>query len=113
MSWKRSKIASSLMSLFVESAPEPAPNGCIQDIRQAMLDCLSSLDANGQTSLIFARVRRAPDLQALWYLRADVMVLLASVVGESRARTQLQPITHMFVGLLPAAQRARPSRLHR
>lgn len=113
MSWKRSKIASSLMSLFGESAPEPVPYRRLQDIRQAMLDCLASLDASEQVAHIFTRVNRAPDLQALWYLRADVMILLASLVGESRARTQLLPITDMFVGLLPAAQKARPSRLHR
>jgi hypothetical protein len=113
MSWKKSKIASSLMSLFGESVPDTAPDGRIQEIRQAMLDCLTVLNANEQTLHILARVTRAPDIQALWYLRADVMILLASLMGESRAHTQLRPITDMFVGLLPAAQKSRPSRLHR
>lgn len=116
MSWKRSKIASSLISLFGESVLETAPDGRIQDIRQAMLDCLDCLallEASEQNAHILARVRQAPDIQALWYLRADVMILLASLVGESRARTRLLPITDMFVGLLPAAQKARHSRLHR
>ena len=113
MSWKRSKIASSLMSLFAESAPDPVPNERLQDIRQSMLDCLTLLNHSTQTSHTVARVIRAPDLQALWYLRADVMTLLASLVGEAQASAQLRPITNMFVGLLPAAQKARPSRLHR
>jgi hypothetical protein len=112
MSWKRSKIASSLISLFGESAPDPVPDGRIQDIRQAMLDCLTLPNVSEQASHTLARVMRAPDLQALWYLRADVMILLASLVGEAQARTRLLPITNMFVGLLPAAQKARHSRLH-
>jgi len=113
MSWKRSKIASSLMSLFGDSAPAPVPHGRLQDIRQAMLDCLRLLNDSERTSHTLTRVMRAPDLQALWYLRADVMTLLASLVGESQASARLRPITNMFVGLLPAAQKARPSRLHR
>ena len=100
------------MSLFGESAPDPVPDGRIQDIRQAMLDWLVLLDESAQASQTFSRVMRAPDLQALWYLRADVMILLASLVGEAQARTRLLPITNMFVGLLPTAQKARHSRLH-
>lgn len=112
MSWKRSKIASSLMGLFGESAPDPNPDGRVQDIRQAMVDCLALLKASEQNSLLLARVIRAPDIQALWYLRADIMTLLAGLLGEAQARTRLLPITNMFVGLLPSAQKARHSRLH-
>lgn len=100
------------MSLFGESVPDPVPDERVQDIRQAMLDCLALLKSSEQATHTLARVMRAPDIQALWYLRADVMILLASLVGEAQARTRLLPITNMFVGLLPAAQKARPSRLH-
>lgn len=112
MSWKKSRITSSLLSLFSEPAPSAVSDERVQDIRQAMLNCLATLTASEQTLHTTARVRRAPDIQALWYLRADMMTLLATLVGEVQARLQLLPITNMFVGLLPAAQKARPSRLH-
>ena len=100
------------MSLFGESVPDPAPDGRMQDIRQAMLDCLALVAPNERTSGVFERVLRAPDIQSLWYLRADVMILLANLLGESHAHARLRPITDMFVGLLPAAQKARTNRLH-
>jgi hypothetical protein len=113
MSWKRSKFASSLLSLFGEPVLDQGPEIRIKDIRQAMLDNLAGLGESHQIARIWARVLYAPDIQALWYLRADVMTLLAGLLGESAAHSRLATITPMFNGLLPAAQKSRPSRLRK
>jgi hypothetical protein len=110
MSWKKSKFASSLMSLFGEPVRDSNPESRIKDIRQAMLDSLAGLSQSHQMARVWARVLYAPDIQALWYLRTDMMTLLARLLGESTAHARLASITLMFTGLLPAAQMARPSR---
>ena len=111
MSWKRSKFVSSLLSLFGEPAPDLSPALGMQEIRQAMLDCLAGLDESQQAVRVWARVLYAADIQALWYLRADVMTLLAGLLGEATAHARIMTISAMFTGLLPAAQRSRPNRL--
>lgn len=113
MSWKRSRFASSLMSLWGETAPAPSTESRIKLIRQAMLDSLNDLGDSAQLTRVQARVLYATDIQALWYLRGDLMNLLAALNGEFAAKAHLVQITSMFNGLLPAAQMSRPSRLHR
>jgi hypothetical protein len=82
----------------------------IEDIREAML---ALLDDNGskQFANVTRRVRYANDVQALWYLRGDVLAALASLHGEVAAREQIQEITQMFNGLLPGSLNSRPSPL--
>ncbi len=50
---------------------------------------------------IAQRVRFADDLEALWYLRQDVLTALSAVDGEAAARRQLSQINQLFRGLLP------------
>lgn len=113
MSWKRSKFASSFMSLWGEPAPVPSTESRIKLIRQAMFDSLTDLKESSQLVRVQARILCATDVQTLWYLRGDLMNVLADLNGESAAKTHLVHITSMFNGLLPAAQKSRPSRLHR
>lgn len=84
----------------------------IEDIRQAMLD---SLGDEGCTNFphIERRVLFAPDLQGLWYLRADVMVAISSLQGEGAANQKIRLITGMFEGLLPKGMISRPGALSR
>lgn len=99
------------MSLFGETAPDLKTESKVKGIRQAMLDCCAGLGESEDIARVWGRVLYAPDIQALWYLRSDVMTLLASRVGESVAREHVQAITEMFKGLLPSAQKSRPTRL--
>ena len=99
------------MSLFGEPVPDLSPESRIQEIRQAMLDSLAGLGEGHQLARVWARVLYAPDIHALWYVRAEVMTLLAGLLGESVAHSRLATITDMFIGLLPAAQKSRPNRL--
>ncbi len=84
----------------------------IENIRQAMID---SLGDEGCASFpqIERRVLFAPDLQALWDLRADVMVVISSLQGESVASQKIRLITSMFEGLLPKGMMSRPGSLGR
>ena len=84
----------------------------IEDIRQAMLD---SLGDEGCSSFpqIERRVLFAPDLQGLWYLRADMMVALSSLQGERVASQKIRHLTQMFEGLLPKGMVSRPGGLRR
>jgi hypothetical protein len=107
MSWKRSKFATSFLSLFIESEPaQPSPTR-VQEVRQAMLNCFQGIPPGPDQARIWGRVLYAPDIQALWYLRSDMMTFLAHPLGETEARSRLAIVTALFAGLLPAAQKAR------
>ena len=82
----------------------------IQDIREAMLELMGEVPEN-PSPLVTRRIRYAVDLQALWYLRGDLMGVLAKRHGEVAARTKLEPITEMFAELGPVSLRSRPSPL--
>ena len=81
-----------------------------EDIREAML---SALGVTGQKNFphVTRRIRYANDLQALWYLRGDLMGTLAALYSESVAREQVASITDQFNGLLPSGLSSRPSPL--
>lgn len=108
-----SQFISSMQGLLGRPPVDENPSSFgIEDIRQAMLD---SLGDEGCTSYphIERRVLFAPDLQGLWYLRADMMVAMSSLLGERAASQKLRQITHMFEGLLPRAMVSRPGNMHR
>lgn len=93
----------------------PAPTESVlevgtEDIREAML---SLMGENGPKHFphVTRRIRYANDIQALWYLRGDLMGALAALYGESEARRRMQSVTHMFEGLLPGGMASRPSPL--
>ena len=81
-----------------------------EDIREAMLELLGEPGAQAVRA-VTRRVRYANDIQALWYLRGDLLAALASVDGEAAAREKVAGITDMFRGLLPASLNSRPSPL--
>ena len=104
-------LTSSLMGLLSEATPEVSAKSRVAAIRQAMLDPLADLPSSSQVSKMRARIPYAPDLQTLWYLRADMMTQLAATLGESVATQRMAVITKLFEGLLPAAQKSRPNSL--
>ncbi len=99
------------MGLLSEATPEVSAKSRVAAIRQAMLDQLADLPSSSQVSKMRARIPYAPDLQTLWYLRADMMTQLAATLGESVATQRMAVITKLFEGLLPAAQKSRPNSL--
>ena len=79
-----------------------------EDIREAMLVVLGE-SGSKQFPQITRRIRYASDVQALWYLRGDLMGALAAMHGEVAAREKVASITSQFRGLLPNGLSSRPS----
>jgi hypothetical protein len=80
------------------------------EIQEAMLAALGETGAR-RFQLVARRIQYSPDLQALWYLRGDLMAALAALHGEARARETIQDISDQFQGLVPRGMSTRPSPL--
>ncbi|HSI54391.1 MAG: hypothetical protein ACAH21_13675 [Ramlibacter sp.] len=81
-----------------------------EDIRESMLGTLGDAGTK-QFPHVTRRIRYANDVQALWYLRGDLMGALAAIHGEMEARRRIAKVTAMFQGLLPNGLNSRPSPL--
>jgi len=113
MRWIKPSLRSSVYSLL-GGQPEPASESVLEnrteDIRQAMLDAIGETGVK-RFPQISRRIRFASDVQALWYLRGDLMAALAAMQGEATARERINSLTSMFRGLLPGGMASRPSSL--
>lgn len=89
---------------------ESALESGAEDIRESMLAVLGDAGPK-HFPQITRRIRYANDIQALWYLRGDLMGALAAVHGEMEARRKVASVTEMFRGLLPNGLSSRPSPL--
>ena len=79
----------------------------MSQIRSAMLSLLQGHGGHS-AQRVAQRVRFAGDLEALWYLRQDVLTALSAVDGEAAARRQMREINRLFKGGLPHAMVPRP-----
>ena len=70
--------------------------------RQALLDALGDAGARKRPTLSL-KLRAAPDLQALWDLRPEVMTAVSQMYGESEGMRRLAEATRHFEGLLDRA----------
>jgi hypothetical protein len=75
----------------VDSTPEVV----VERARHAMLSALDELRDPGVRALD-DKISYARDINALWYLRSDLMNAVASEQGEAAARNTLQGITNIF-----------------
>ena len=112
MRWIKPNLRSSLYSLL-GAAPEPSESrleDATEEIRDAML---AALGPDGPTRMpnTVRKIRYAVDIQALWYLRGELMAGLSATQGESVASQQVTQLSQMFRGLLPAGLGSRPSPL--
>ena len=82
----------------------------IEDIRTSMLALIGDVEEK-KFLHVGRRIRYASEVMGLWYLRGDLMALLASRHGEVQAREDLKTITDMFEDMLPRGLRSRPSPL--
>jgi hypothetical protein len=87
-----------------------ALDDAIADIQASMLEALGQAGAK-RFPAIARRIQYADDLQALWYLRGDLMAALATLHGEAHARETIGAISDRFQGLLPKGLSTRPSPL--
>jgi hypothetical protein len=112
MRWFKGSIRSSIYGILgnpVGPTDSTLETGT-EDIREAMLGLMGEAGPK-QFPNVTRRIRYANDIQALWYLRGDLMAALAALHGEVAARQQIQKITKMFQGLLPGSLTSRPSPL--
>ena len=111
MRWFKPNIRSSLYGLLGPGGRCDSHLEAAEDtIRDAMLDLLEAHGVKDYSHVV-RRIRYADDLQALWYLRGDLMAALAASRGEAAARELLAPVTGQFQGLLPGGLSSRPSPL--
>jgi hypothetical protein len=82
----------------------------IESIREEMLRALSKAGVCHHLvySRTWAAVMDAVEVDALWYLRSDLLALLSKHHGETTARMQLADITEMFRGMIPKSQMPLP-----
>ena len=71
-----------------------------EKIRDLMLDEIGPLGAK-QFPQVARRIRYAVDAQGLWYVRSEMMAILASIHGETIAAQKIAVISCQFKGLLP------------
>jgi hypothetical protein len=112
MRWLKPNLKRSIYGLLgnpVAPSESILENGT-EDIREAMLVVLGESGPK-QFPQITRRIRYASDIQALWYLRGDLMGALAAMHGEVAAREMIHSITRRFRGLLPNGLNSRPSSL--
>ena len=64
-----------------------------------------------QISRARQRVLFAQDMEALWYLRQDLVLVLTEFEGDEAARRQTMKINNSFHGRLPSTMKPRLHRL--
>lgn len=77
-----------------------------------MLDGLAQI-GRGRFPQVEQRILLASNVAALWFLRPELLMVLAAQVGEQAAREVIDEITEMFHGLLPKSLHSRPAALQR
>lgn len=108
------KLMNTLQALLY-AQPAASSSGAavtIDAIRQSMLDCMGQ-DARGRFPQIERRVRFASNLEALWFLRPELLMAVSSVSGELIAQGEVERISTMFDGLLPKGMSSHSSKAPR
>jgi hypothetical protein len=98
-------IRTSLMGLLMQET-QPSDSSLLdqaEGIRQAMISVLGD-EARFDHPVLLRRIRYAEDIQALWFLRSDLMAALSQMYGEHRAHDVMQHLNQMFKGYLADAK---------
>lgn len=118
MRWFKPNLRSSIHAIFSSGHPsepaesaQPAPQVGIEEIRDSMLALITDIGDN-RFPQVTRRIRYAVDVQSLWYLRGDLMAVLAGRHGEAVAREMIAALTAMFEHLLPRGLKSRHSPLN-
>jgi hypothetical protein len=110
MGWISSTLRNSIYGMLGHGQPTDSMLvSRMEDIRELMLELLG--DAAPEHPGVTRRIRYATDVNALWYLRGDLMAVLASSHGERQARRAVRNVTDMFRGVVPGSLTSRPSPL--
>ena len=115
MRWFNTKdLRNSIYAMFsvstAASRTRPDDGSALENVREVMLTLAESEDSERGAALV-RRIRYAMDLQALWFMRGELMALLARSHGEVAARRHVDELSAQFQNLLPSGLRSRPSPL--
>lgn len=94
MRWAKTSLRNSFFG-WLAHQPAAEPSIRLEEVRKAMLEAIEQC-ADGSNSAIERKVLFAYDLDALWYLRTDLMSAIAASRGESTAHDCLANISSMF-----------------
>jgi hypothetical protein len=102
MQWLKPGLRNSIYGLLGHPGPpsDSVLDSTIEDIRENMLDLLGD-DGIRNFPQVTRRIRYAGDVQALWYVRGELMAVLADMHGEVAARKRLKEVSDRFRGVLP------------
>jgi hypothetical protein len=102
MQWLKPGLRNSIYGLLGHPGPpsDSVMDSAIEDIRENMLDLLGP-DGIRNHPQVTRRIRYAGDVQALWYVRGELMAVLADMHGEATARTLVKKVSDRFRGVLP------------
>lgn len=107
MRWNKPTCRNSLRDLLGRDKPSSTAwvrDQGLEEVRRAMLQSLVGL-AGCEVARMSMRLRYAADIEALWYLRSDLMGTLAPLRGDVAARWAVDELTLLFQGQLPRALR--------
>lgn len=115
MAWfKKSTIISSIQALFTVTTAKPPTvaeqEDIVEEIRNRMV-AMAQVDPSETGRALVRRIRYAADVHGLWFIRSELMALLAHTHGEAVARERLERLGELFARLLPEGLRSRPSPL--
>jgi hypothetical protein len=97
MRWIRSGLSSISGWLASEQPSTRADPRQLEIVRAAMAAALGEAGAARRARLAL-RIRLAPDLEALWHLRPELMDCASQMHGEAAGRELLAGITALFLG---------------
>ena len=100
MSWLPTTAASALRRQEREGATRASLRARTESIRAAMLASLDGVP-RPVAEAVARRAFFATDAERLWYLRPELMSVLASTHGEAMARRKLGEISVLFHEVLP------------
>lgn len=118
MRWIKPNLRNSLHAIFSWTPSSAAPTQphlefTIDDIRDRMLALVPDGVQDERATIIRRRIRYADSVESLWFLRGELMAILAKTKGEAKALEIVSGVSEMFDDLLPAGLRSRPSPLGR
>ena len=113
-------LVSKLSSFFHPSSPpklaklgkqfEPEES-ITERVRDLMLALVAQVEPTVRSRRFINRLRYASDIQSLWFMRGEVVAVLAIAVGEVEALHRVERMSAEVRDSLPGGLRSRPSPL--
>jgi hypothetical protein len=110
-------LVSKLSSFFHPSSPQKlakqlaSEESITERVRDLMLDMVGQLEQTGRSRRLVHRLRYASDIQGLWFMRGEVVAVLAIAHGEVEALHRVERMSAEVRDSLPGGLRSRPSPL--